>query len=209
MTFEWMIAVRYFRAGGMQSVLTVLGVSVGVSVFLFIASLIGGVQENLIEQVIGSISQVTLEPLDNDPLTIEQITPSDASKELLITKVLKYGQHEAKIGTWQPIIAELDKDADLKVVSPSVSGPGFAIRGDQIKPISFRGVMQDRANGIIDLKQKLVRGEYDISGQNCVIGIDLAKDLGVELKGKIKTRSSKSRELIFNVAGIFDSGQSQ
>ena len=206
MSFEWMVAVRYFRAGGMQSVLTVMGVAVGVSVFLFITSLIGGLQESLTEQVIGSISQVTLEPKDNDPRTLEELGGIDASKELSITKVGKFGQREAKISDWKQIVAHLDQDPQLTVVSPTVNGSGFAIRGSQIKPISFRGVDPKRANGIIDLLKKMKRGEYEVSGQNCVIGVELAHDLGVGVKDKIRVRSSKNRELTFNVSGIFDSG---
>ena len=206
MSFEWMIAVRYFRAGGMQSVLTVMGVAVGVSVFLFITSLIGGLQESLTNQVIGSISQVTLEPKDNDPRTLAELEGLNEKSEVALTRTAKFGQREAKIGEWKPIVAHLDQDSQLTAVSPVVNGSGFAIRGSQIKPISFRGVDPARANGIIDLKAKMKKGGYDVSGQNCVIGIDLARDLGVGLKDKIRVRSSKNRELTLNVSGIFDSG---
>ena len=206
MSFEWMIAVRYFRADGMQSVLTVMGVAVGVSVFLFITSLIGGLQESLTNQVIGSISQVTLEPKDNDPRTLAELEGLDEKSEVALTRTAKFGQREAKIGEWKPIVAHLDQDSQLTAVSPVVNGSGFAIRGSQVKPISFRGVDPARANGIIDLKAKMKKGAYDVSGQNCVIGVDLARDLGVGLKDKIRVRSSKSRELTLNISGIFDSG---
>lgn len=204
MRFEWKIAVRYFRAGGMQSVLTIMGVAVGVSVFVFISSLIGGLQEGLIERVIGSLSQVTIEPTDDDPKVL--IASSNPKSTAILPSIEKFGQREAKINDWKALVARLDKDKDLSVVSPTVFGAGFAIRGNQIKPITFRGVEPERATGIVNIRKRLVNGSYDLSGQNCVIGIDLARDLGVGLKDKIRTRSSKNRELTFIVAGIYDVG---
>jgi lipoprotein-releasing system permease protein len=190
----------------MQSVLTVLGVSVGVAVSIFIACLIAGVQDGLIKRIIGSLSQVTLEAKESIPLTMAQISPDVGNDTLLITRVERSGQKEARIGEWKPLVEKLDADRALTAVSPTVSGPGFAIKGNQVLPITFRGVEPERANKITDLKTRLKGGIYDVSGQNCVIGVELAKEMGLRLKDKLRTRSGRGRELVFTVTGIFDVG---
>jgi lipoprotein-releasing system permease protein len=205
MSFEWKVATRYFITGGMQSVLTVLGVAVGVTVFVFIASLIGGLQKGLIQRTIGSLSQVTIEPQPNDPKTLADLM-TEPPGSLSLTRVEKMGQREARIDNWKPLVALLDREPGVTAVSPVVSGAGFAIRGSQTRPITFRGCDAERNSRIIDLQNRMVAGRYDLSGQNCVIGIELAKDLGIGLRGKIRTQSSKNRELTFTVAGIFDAG---
>lgn len=206
MRFELKVAIRYFRSGGLQSVLTVLGVAVGVAVFVFIASLIGGLQESLIQKVIGSISHVTLEAKERDPRTYDQMQGSPKQGELNLTRVEKYGQREAKIAEWKPLVNLLDREPGLAAVSPLTAGSAFATRGNQIKPVTLRGVEPDRANRIVNLRKNMVQGRFEVGGDSCVIGVELAKDLGVGLKDKIRTRSSKNRERTFTVEGIFDVG---
>jgi lipoprotein-releasing system permease protein len=206
MRFETKVAFRYFRSGGLQSVLTVLGVAVGVTVFIFISALIGGLQKSLIRQIIGSISQVTLEPKEPNPRTLEQMIPASDSNRMALTQVQRNTLKELKIDNWKSLVELLSKEPGVTAVSATVNGPGFAIRGSQVRPITFRGIDLERNNGIIDLRAKLVRGRCDVSGQNCLIGVELQKDLGIQIGDKIRTRSGKSREQIFYVAGIYNSG---
>ena len=192
----------------MQSALTIMGVAIGVVVFIFIASLIGGLEKAITNRTIGSISQVTLEPKEKAPRALEEIV-SAAPDSLSISQRDKGNIREAKLDNWEPLVALLDKEPGITIVSPSVSGQGFALRGSLIKPITFRGILPDRSLGIIDLREKLVQGAYDVSGQNCVIGTELAKDLDVGLQDKIRTRSGKGREMTFVIAGIFNTGSKE
>lgn len=200
------IAARYFRSGGSQTVLTVMGVAVGVAVFVFISALIGGLQKGLIDRVIGSLSQVTAEPVENEPRTWAQFQAANGGAGTSVTKVQRVGDREPKISGWQPLVAYLDKEPGVTAVSPSVVGPAVALRGNQIRSITLRGIVPDRASGIVDIRGKLVAGSYDVSGQNCLIGVELADRLGVGVKDKIRVRSGKGRERVMTVAGIFDVG---
>ncbi len=206
MSLEWRVAIRYFRAAGLQSVLMVAGVAVGVTVFVFIASLIGGLQEQIIQNTIGSISQVTLEARDKPPRTPQQLrTPVHPGMQY-VTRIEKYGVLEARISNWQPVIHQLDGDPALTAVAPTVLGAGFATRGQLTEPITFHGIEPSRENGIIDLRKDMVAGSLNVSGQHCVIGTELADNLGVGVGDKVITLSSKNRRMTFTVAGIFDAG---
>jgi len=198
--FAWHLAWRYFRAGGVQTVLTLSGVAVGVSVYIFVSSLIDGLQVSLIDRVIGNISQVTIEPQDRDP------KPLTASEGRVLAQVLRSGLRESKMADWRQVVAAVDAEPGITAVSPTVTVGGFAIKGQQTKPITFRGIVPERYKAIIDLPGRMKEGVYDVSGQRCLIGIDLAKDLGVGVGSIIRTRSAKNVELDYTVAGIFDSG---
>ena len=56
------IATRYLTANRAQSLLLVLGVAVGVYVFVFMSALIGGLAVLLIDRTVGSIAHVVVEP---------------------------------------------------------------------------------------------------------------------------------------------------
>lgn len=200
MRFAWHLAWRYFRAGGVQTVLTLSGVAVGVSVYIFVSSLIDGLQVSLIDRVIGNISQVTIEPQDRDP------KPLTASEGRVLAQVLRSGLRESKMADWRQVVAAVDAEPGITAVSPTVTVGGFAIKGQQTKPITFRGIVPERYKEIIDLPGRMKEGVYDVSGQRCLIGIDLAKELGVGVGSIIRTRSAKNVELDYTVAGIFDSG---
>ncbi len=198
--FAWQLAWRYFRAGGVQTILTLSGVAVGVTVYIFVSSLIDGLQVSLIDRVIGNISQVTIEPLERDPKPIE--TPNGKT----LAQILRSGLRESKMADWKQVMAAVDVEPDVVAVSPIVTVSGFAIKGQQTKPITFRGIDPVRYSRILDLEGRLKEGVYDVSGQRCLIGIELAKDLGVGVGGIIRTRSAKNVELTYSVAGIFDAG---
>lgn len=99
MPFELKVALRYFRSGGMQTVLTILGVSVGISVSIFIASLIGGVQAGLIERIIGSLPHITLEPRESVPKPLgEIVTPQKNQIYLSRTEKSGFAGRKFRIG---------------------------------------------------------------------------------------------------------------
>jgi lipoprotein-releasing system permease protein len=58
------IATRYLTASRAQSLLLVLGVAVGVYIFVFMSALIGGLAVLLIDRTVGSIPHVVVEPAD-------------------------------------------------------------------------------------------------------------------------------------------------
>lgn len=203
MRFAWNLAWRYFRAGGIQTVLTLSGVAVGVTVYIFVSSLIDGLQVSLIDRVIGNISQVTIEPLDQDP------QPMRENGAKVLSQVLKSGLREQKLSDWQLVLEAVDSDPSIEAASPLVTVSGFAIKGQQTKAITFRGVDPSRYVRILDLKGRMKEGALDVSGQRCVIGIELAEDLGVGIGSPIRTRSAKDVEMVYTVAGIFDAGVSE
>lgn len=48
MWFEFKMAVRFLISGRLQTLLIILGITIGVAVQVFLGSLIGGLQEDLI-----------------------------------------------------------------------------------------------------------------------------------------------------------------
>ena len=66
------IAWRFLRKSPGQTALIVAGIAVGIAVQVFVGSLITSLQADLVDQVVGSASHVTLLPAeDGEPLEFD------------------------------------------------------------------------------------------------------------------------------------------
>ncbi len=63
-------------------------------------------------------------------------------------------------------------------MTPVVTGPGFARRGEATKAVSIIGIEPESYFTVIALPEKIVAGRDDVGPIDIVIGIELAKDLG-------------------------------
>ena len=68
------IAVRFLKSNIGQTILIVMGIAIGVSVQIFIGSLIQGLQKSLIEKTIGDSAHITILPGEDE----EEIEEYDA-----------------------------------------------------------------------------------------------------------------------------------
>ena len=60
MKLAFNIAVRFLKSGRLQTLFIILKIAVGVSVQVFIGSLISGLQKSLVDKTIGNSSQITI-----------------------------------------------------------------------------------------------------------------------------------------------------
>lgn len=60
MKLSLQIAVRFLKTGGSQTFFIILGIAIGVSVQVFIGSLISGLQDSLVDKTIGNASHITI-----------------------------------------------------------------------------------------------------------------------------------------------------
>jgi len=169
MIFSFNIGYRYFRSGGSQTVLTVVSVGFGVTVYLFITSLIFGLQNGLIKTTIGNSSHITVEANDE----VARILQIDGQQNL--SSVQPFNEHEVTLKGYRGVVSKLDRVTGVTAVSPVSSGAGFAIRGGQSRPISLVGIEEDRGSQIFDIRNALKSGRLDLAGQGTAIGTELAR----------------------------------
>ncbi len=62
MNLAFNIARRFLKSNKGQTILILVGIAIGVSVQIFIGSLIDGLQRTLIDKTIGSSSHITIVP---------------------------------------------------------------------------------------------------------------------------------------------------
>ena len=91
-------------------------------------------------------------------------------------------------------------------VSSMVSGAGFAVRADASQSIALMGVDAEAYQRIVRMQKYLQLGTFDVAGANAVVGVELAKDLGITVGDKLRLVTVNGRNDLFSVSGIFDIG---
>ncbi|MBN2299849.1 MAG: ABC transporter permease [Acholeplasmataceae bacterium] len=170
------IAWRFLASAKRQTIIIVLGIAVGVSVQVFIGSLITGLQKSLVDSTIGSSSHITV--------------VSEAS--------------DTYIDNYQITINNLELESDdISVISPVVNLGGILQKDTLKKEILFRGFDLIEANQIYGFDSKITEGELPTLLNEILLGKSLKNDLNlnvgdtidIEILGNVRS---------LTVVGFFD-----
>lgn len=200
MLYALKIAARYLTANKAQTTLLVVGVAVGVFIFIFMSALIGGLAEFIMLRTVGDISHITIEAETEDPALL-------ISPEGHVLVVTERGRTRtatlAEAATWLTLIEAVP---GVRAVSPQISGAGFLTRGAQVRQVSVTGVEPGRESVILDLSGYIGEGSARLSSGLIVLGRDLADDLALSLGQTLRVQSSNGVTSALTLSGIFETG---
>ncbi len=202
MPFEWMVAIRYLRDQRVQTGLILAGIGVGVGVMIFLSALINGLQQSILDRTLGTQAHIVVRPPED---AVRQVQRSDATTTVLATRQ-KPPQRLRSIVRWQQVLESIRAQPRVVAAAPTVAGSAFAIRGLASKSVAVRGVDAESYIRIVDMPSKIKDGAFQLRGGEAVIGVELARDLGVRLGDKMRLAAADGRTQVFSVAGIFDAG---
>jgi lipoprotein-releasing system permease protein len=197
--YEFMIAWRFLVKGRFQTLLIILGISMGVAVQLFLSALIGGLQISLIDKTVGAAPHITVMPVDTIPKKI-----NNTQGNISDNKKVFYSERR-EIFSWQQYVMEIKTEPGVEIAAPVVNGPGFAEKGDTVVPVAIKGVSAEGL-GIYRIKEKLLAGGVELSGENILMGKAIAERLAAATGDKIFLRNEKGEQVLAVVCGIFDLG---
>jgi len=201
MWIETTIALKFLREGRTQTTLILVGIAVGVSVIVFITALIVGLQENIIGRTLGTQAHIRVQPPDE----VNHVLPAPAGTAQLLLED-KRAQRLRSVNNWQEVRDTLDRLPDVKAVSPVISGPAFARRGDTVLCVALLGVDPVRYQKIIPLSEDIISGQFRVGAGDAVIGRLLSDDLGLRVGDKLRLQTGLGRVAVLNIAGIFELG---
>ena len=175
--FEFRVALRFLREGRMQTVLIIVGVAAGVAVIAYISALISGLQANTLAKTLGAQAHVTLRAPDDLVTPAAPAAPDTAA----LTETQPRAQRLRSVANWQALVPLLERRAEVRTVSPMVSGSGLALRGEASQSIALMGVELARYDRMVDLRRKLVDGAARLEPGDAIVGTELARHLaGIE-----------------------------
>lgn len=206
--FIW-IAWRFLRARARQTLLTALGVVLGVTIVTVMQGYMGGFLNFFIERSLQSTPSVTvtqasrglpnpagpleraLGSLDNSVVEVSQLPIPEETEELQNPTVA------------ERLIAQIPQ---VITVSPFVNGQGVVLNGDQREPINFIGVRPLEENRVTDLSGQIIKGSLDALAQRSdgiILGGILAYNLSADVGDRVTIISQDGISRRFLVVGIY------
>ncbi len=199
---ELSLGLRFLKEGGMQTVLIVLGIVVGVAVLIFLNALIGGLQQDLLNQTVGNSPHVTVQPKERMPSFGSSGTDAIATFQQSVSPK----EDPRPIQNWQALRETIEAGGDYSVVSPVVNGAGFVSRGGTTRPITIKALDLDSADQIYNIKQRLVAGNPQIGRNQILLGSELAAELRLDAGNQVRLSTAEGISVNATVNGLFDLG---
>lgn len=199
MLFELQVAIRFLKEGKSQTLFILAGIAIGVSVQVFLSSLITGLQKDLVNNTVGNSSHITAKAGNNRPES--SITLSYVE---VISSFSDSKPKEKLITNWNNMYNKLSATDGIVATVPFADGSGFIRKGNKDFPVVIRGTDIDKSNKIYKLSEKITKGEYKLQAGELLIGNSLASELDVSPGNSIRLTTSDGVTDIFRVKGIFD-----
>lgn len=177
MKLAFQIALRFLKSSKGQTLMIVLGIAIGVSVQVFIGSLITGLQKSLIDKTIGSSSQITVTATDEN------------------TYITNYNDAIANF--------EIVSD-EITVLSPVIDQAATLVKNDATAPVVARGFDYDTANQIYGFDTKMSEGNLPYDDGEVALGLNLKEELGLQIGDSIVMQIPLVGETTLTVVGFFD-----
>lgn len=176
MKLAFQIAWRFLSSAKKQTLIIILGIAVGVSVQVFIGSLITGLQNSLVDTTIGSSSHITITHASNNTY----------------------------IENYQLDMDYLETESDqFKVISPVLDLGTIFEKDTEKKEVLLRGFDFDLSNDIYKFQDKIVEGNLPVTIYEVALGITLKEDLGLEINDMVDVEIFGEMESV-KVVGFFD-----
>lgn len=176
MKLAYKIATRFLKASKGQTLLIILGIAIGVSVQIFIGSLIDGLQVSLIDKTIGNSSHITVMSEGKDKYFDENPT----------------------------LVKKLKEDKRFTAVSESLDSSGFVFYDNESYPVLMRGFELEEANYIYKFDEKLIEGNLPNSLMEIILGKNLVEEIGISIGENITMTTPERNTVDLKLVGIYD-----
>ncbi len=195
--FEWFVGLRYFksrRGSGFLSIITlisILGVAVGVAALIVVLAVMNGFQSDLKEKILGITSHIVVQSFNG------------------------------RIENYPSVIQKIEKIEGVATAVPFVYLQGLMSANGRVSGVVVRGIDSKVAENIPQLESRLLLGSFgqlNSTSPVVILGSELAKNLNVNVhdyvnlivpSGRITPMGTIPRSVSFQVIGLFQSGMYQ
>lgn len=160
------------------SVISVLGVAIGVAALIVVIAVMSGFDQDLRDKIVGNYSHITVNSLQG----ISQVE-------------------------FENIVGKLKDNPHLRGASPYVQGQVLLKEDKKFFAVGLRGVDPAQEDKVTRIGKYLVAGELKALGPSeVIVGKELAAYLGLGMNTELNLYSPLGKQFKLKVAGIFNSG---
>ncbi len=192
--YELFIGLRYTRAKRRNhfisfiSLISMLGIALGVAALIVVLSVMNGFQDELRSRILGVAAHIEITGFDNT------------------------------LANWQQVAAQSRRLSEVEAAAPFVTGQGLLAFDQAVQGTVVRGILPAEEDRVADLGRKMVEGSLAAlrpGSWGIVLGADLAHALGAQMgdkvtlitpQGQVTPAGMIPRLKQFTVVGIFKIG---
>ena len=192
--YELLIGLRYTRAKRRNhfisfiSLISMLGIGLGVAALIVVLSVMNGFQKELRTRILGVASHIQISGING------------------------------QLADWQGVAAQVAEHPEVRATAPFVQSQAMFTVDNGVKGVLVRGILPDQEDRVADFRQTIKSGSLDDlrPGEfGVVLGADLARALRVFVGDKVTVIAPQGtvtpagvvpRLKSFTVVGIFEVG---
>ncbi|MFN1834634.1 ABC transporter permease [Balneola sp. MJW-20] len=192
-----------------QTLVSMLGVTFGITVFIFQAGVITGLQDFFIEKTINSTAHIHIyrDKNQKSPPILPRVFNRD--DQWVTVQNIKNKEELPKLKQGMQIVDILESYPEVTGVSPSLSTQGiFKLGISEVSGI-VNGVDIRRENQLFDLEKDMLSGSVirlETVNNGLILGSGLAESLGAEINDNLSIVSPGGISLQMKVVGILETG---
>jgi lipoprotein-releasing system permease protein len=202
-----MIAMTHLLSKKKQSLVAMLGVTFGISMFITMISFMTGVNEYMMELTLNDMPHVRMyHPIENKTIPMDNLT-KDA--DMVVLHHPKPKRELPKLKDGMMILDEIRHDDKVSGALAQVSSQVFYNNG----PVKIPGVIVGTdilaENELYNVEEKMQEGTITnlLTNQDGILlGIGLAKKLGAAYGDRISLTTPEGQTFFFRVMGVFAFG---
>ena len=176
MRIEFFIALRHITERKFQSIFSILGVSIGVTVFIVSLTVSNGLEKNMIDSLLTLTPHITIK--------------SD------------YGN---VIEDYETKSAELKKIDGVTAVIPKYSNQAIVKYKEMAKGVIANGIKAESASKDLKMKFINGKNDIS-ELNSILVGEEFSKEMGVDVGDEINIVSAENKEIKLIIRGIFKTG---
>jgi lipoprotein-releasing system permease protein len=206
MNINSLIAKTYIVSNKKLTAVAVLGVLLGMSIYIFMNSMMVGFDKSSESSVFKSTAHIRV--YKDDEISKALIKQNDSKSLIINPKVVPVNN---TIINPNLVIETILKQKEVVVVTPQVNSTVFYNNGkSQISGLA-EGVKPDEANLMFNINSFMVDGNFDLLKSNpngIVIGSGISEKMNLRINDNLNLTSSKGVNRSFKVIGIFKTNNS-
>ena len=206
------IAVVHLVSKKRQTLVAMLGVMFGITVFIFQAGLITGLQNYMLDKIVNNSPHIHLynEPDKHPPALLTQ-TLRHPEREWVHLRNPRVPEADRKIRNARGLMNELSKLPEVQGVSPLVTAQAIIKAGFKELPATVNGIDVIKENQLFNLHRDQVAGNYlemAVLPNSIILGVGVADKLSAEV-GDVLTLSTVYAQVDMKVVAITQTGITQ
>ncbi len=206
---RWFISIRYFLTHKRQSFVCIAGVTISVTMFISMTSMMEGLTDKFIEETVESTGHITIkdEPRETRTLILERAYRDPNA--MLDVEGVKPRDVVKKIQNARGLVAMLDRMPGIVAVAPTVNGNGIATYGTKTIPLTILGVEPERQVKVTTIGDDLIAGDFSrlrTTADGIILGRGVSDVLGAGLGDTVVVSGPNGGRTTSRVVGIFQTG---